>query len=140
MRNILLTLLAVGALIGSIILVRRTRAEAAGTLPGNTGGNGLPSGGGNTGGGNNPLPGNTGGNSGGGSGLNYNVVLSYTSGVFSNRAEVKELQLMLNRVEVANPLVVDGMFGPKTEAKLKRLNNGFGQITLGQAKTKWPFA
>lgn len=136
-RNILLAVLGIAALAGSIILVRRTRAEAAGTTPGGNGGSTVP--GGNTGGGGVTFPG--GGSTGGGTAqLDYNIILKFTSGTFSNRAEVKELQRILNAVEASNPLVVDGMFGPKTEAKLKRLNGGSGQISLAYAKIKWPYA
>jgi len=131
---ILLSVLAIGATIGTVIAVKKARAAASPEPAGNTGGGGtLPNTGGNTGGGSGTLPANN-------TGLNYNLVLKNGSGFINNRAEVKALQLMLNKLEASSPLVVDGMFGPLTEAKLKRLNNGFGQISLAQAKIKWPFA
>jgi hypothetical protein len=96
----------------------------------------LLTGGGNSGGG--TSGGNTSGNTGGiftPPALNYNKVLK--NGVSGE--EVKALQLLLNKVEVNSPLVVDGKFGPLTEAKLKRFNNGYGEITLAVAKLKWPY-
>lgn len=48
--------------------------------------------------------------------------------------EVKALQLLLNKVQSANPLVVDGVFGSLTESKLKNLTRGTVQITLAQAR------
>lgn len=65
-------------------------------------------------------------------GLNLDLALSKGS----RGQEVVKLQEMLNAFEVNNPLVLDGIFGNLTEAKLKRLNNGVGSITLRQALQK----
>lgn len=62
-------------------------------------------------------------------GLDYNRVLK--NGVRGN--EVSQLQSLLNMAEVNSPLVVDGIFGPKTEAKLQRLT-GSKSITLATAQ------
>lgn len=130
---IILTILGIAAAIGAIVLIRRTNAQGAEPNPGGTVGNGNASGGGSV------TPAIPGGNINPAPSLNYNVTLKLTSGIFTNQAEVKTLQLILNKVETAQPLVVDGKFGPLTEAKLKRLNGGYGQITLAQAKLKWPY-
>lgn len=129
----ILSMLAMAAIIGTVILVRRTRAEAAGTDV-----NGVTAGG-NTGGGNVNWT-NTGTVSkGGNTALQMNLVLKRNSGYLSNNAEVKELQRILNAVQAENQLSVDGLFGPKTEAKLYSLT-GLYQISLSAAKIKWPFA
>ncbi len=52
----------------------------------------------------------------------------------SNGAEVKALQALLNKVQTANPLVVDGAFGNLTEAKLYSVTGGYRQITLAEAR------
>lgn len=51
-------------------------------------------------------------------------------------AEVKELQRMLNTLHKQPPphLVVDGIFGPLTESRLKMFNNGLGQTTLASMR------
>lgn len=134
---VLLLLLAAVAATGAIVLIRRTREEATQQGDGDTTPQPWP---GNVGGGSSNGGASSGGTSGGSATLNMNLVLKNGIGFINNNAEVKALQLILNKVEVANPLVVDGMFGPKTETKLKRLNGGFGQISLAQAKVKWPWA
>lgn len=128
----ILTLLGLGALVGTIMLVRRTRAEAAGTDS-----NGQPAG---TGGGTGISWTNTGTVSkGDNKALQMNLLLSKGSGYLTNNAEVKELQRILNAVQADNPLVIDGMFGPKTQAKLYSLT-GLNEISLAAAKIKWPWA
>ncbi len=133
----ILTMLALGAVVGTVILVRRTRAEAAGTD--NTG---QPSGnntGSNTGGTGTSWS-NTGGvNVGGSKALQMNLVLRKGMGYISNNAEVKELQRMMKAVQPEADFKVDGKFGPKTEAKLYSLT-GMYEISLAAAKIKWPFA
>lgn len=128
----LLTMLGLAALVGTVILVRRTRAEAAGTDS-----NSQPAGN-STGSGTGISWTNTGISKGGNTALQMNLLLSKGSGYLTNNAEVKELQRMMNAVQVDNPLVLDGLFGPKTEAKLYSLT-GLKEISLAAAKIKWPF-
>ncbi len=86
-----------------------------------------------------------GGNGGGsGGGTDYKPVSTKTNSLDLNKVlsngvrgnEVIELQKMLNTVEKSSPLVVDGIFGAKTAAKLGRLNGGVTAITLNQAYSK----
>lgn len=49
--------------------------------------------------------------------------------------EVKALQLLLNKVQTANPLVVDGIFGSLTENKLYAVTgNKYRSISLAEAR------
>lgn len=135
---LILTILGIAAAAGTWYLVRRTNSQTDDGTGGTTGGN--TSGGGSTTGtvgggvsipvGNVSTPAN----------LNYSVVLKQGMGWISYGAEVKALQLILNNVQTSSPLVVDGLFGPKTAAKLSALNGGMAEITLAQAKIKWPWA
>lgn len=47
--------------------------------------------------------------------------------------EIGALQHLLNMVDPVNLISEDNDFGPKTESKLKKYNNGSGSITLNQA-------
>lgn len=60
--------------------------------------------------------------------LNYDAMLQNGS----RGAEVAELQKLLNNKQKTNPLVVDGIFGPKTENKLYSLIK-HRSITLREA-------
>lgn len=122
---ILLSVLGIGAIIGTVVLVRKTTSAADTDDNVYTGG------------------GNGGFNGGGGIGntqLDYNLMLKRGMGWMANNAEVRMLQTMLNNIDKSDELAIDGLFGAKTEAKLKRNYNGSGQITLGAAKVIWNWA
>lgn len=127
--GILLTILLVAATVGLVVWAgKKAKASVMPAEPDNgTGGT-------NTGGGSSTV-----GTISNPKQLSYNVVLKRGSGFTSYNAEVKQLQRIANKILPANPLVVDGLFGPKTEDKVKQFNNGFGQITLGQLKVKYPW-
>lgn len=78
--------------------------------------------------------GGTGSGAGGGSkaaALNETLLLKRGS----TGAEVRELQKLLNSYQTANPLVVDGQFGPLTENKLYSASgNKLRSITLADAR------
>lgn len=72
--------------------------------------------------------GGSGGNSTTPAALDYDKLLQNGS----RGAEVAELQKLLNNKQKTNPLVVDGIFGAKTENKLYSLTR-FRSITLREA-------
>lgn len=129
--QIVLGVLGVGAAVtGAYFLSKKAIAYTAGADGfGSTAG-----GGGTTGSGGGVVLGNTGSKQ-----LNTLKILKRGDGWTSLNAEVKMLQRILNNAQTSNPLVVDGLFGPKTEAKLLSLTNR-NQTTLSTMYAQYYYA